>query len=186
MAAPERSLRRGHHRREILILYAFNIGFIAVATAYVTLIIAFPVAYFHSRRHSKASTTILHLFNARFTLHRSVDLLSVLSFVLATPPSHEQVGRAFSITPIKNMRLVVQPIIRSCMTVARVLVFIDTLKKLPATLILPPTGFNTLPVRIRIEASEGMLGPAIPAALLLDLRTLPTVWILMNTAQRGH
>jgi iron(III) transport system permease protein len=62
-----------------------------------------------------------------------------------------------------------------------VLVFIDTLKELPATLILRPTGFDTLPVRIWIEASEEMLELAAPAALMLVIGTLPVLWLMMRS-----
>jgi iron(III) transport system permease protein len=61
-----------------------------------------------------------------------------------------------------------------------VLVFIDTLKELPATLIMRPAGYDTLPVRIWIEASEEMLELAAPAALLLVVATLPVIWFLMR------
>ena len=70
--------------------------------------------------------------------------------------------------------------IRGGMATAWVLVFIDTLKELPATLILRPTGFDTLPVRIWIEASEEMLELAAPAALMLVIGTLPVLWIMMS------
>ena len=61
-----------------------------------------------------------------------------------------------------------------------VLVFIDVMKELPATLILRPIGFDTLPVRIWIEASEEMLELAAPAALLLLVGSLPAMWIVMR------
>jgi iron(III) transport system permease protein len=70
--------------------------------------------------------------------------------------------------------------IRGGIISAWVLVFIDTLKELPATLILRPTGFDTLPVRIWIEASEEMLELAAPAALMLVLGTLPILWFLIR------
>lgn len=101
-------------------------------------------------------------------------------------PSLEQAGRVFGASPLENLRLVILPIIRSGLAGAWVLVFIDTLKELPATLILRPTGFDTLPVRIWIEASEEMLELAAPAALLLVVGTLPAIWIMMKTERQGH
>ncbi|WP_455198889.1 ABC transporter permease [Kaarinaea lacus] len=95
-------------------------------------------------------------------------------------PSVEQVGRILGAGPLENLWRVVLPMIRSGMATAWVLVFIDTLKELPATLILRPTGFDTLPVRIWIEASEEMLELAAPAALMLVIGTLPVLWILMG------
>lgn len=95
-------------------------------------------------------------------------------------PSVEQVGRILGAGPLENLWRVVLPMIRGGLATAWVLVFIDTLKELPATLILRPTGFDTLPVRIWIEASEEMLELAAPAALMLVIGTLPVLWIMMR------
>ena len=95
-------------------------------------------------------------------------------------PSVEQAGRILGATPFENLKRVILPMISGGIASAWVLVFIDTLKELPATLILRPTGFDTLPVRIWIEASEEMLELAAPAALMLVIGTLPVLWILMK------
>jgi iron(III) transport system permease protein len=95
-------------------------------------------------------------------------------------PSIEEAGRSLGASPFENIRRVVIPMLKTGMVSAWVLVFIDTLKELPATLLLRPTGFDTLPVRIWIEASEEMLELAAPAALMLVLGTLPVLWFLMR------
>ena len=95
-------------------------------------------------------------------------------------PSVEQAGRIHGAGPLENLRRVILPMIRNGMITAWVLVFIDVLKELPATLMLRPVGFDTLPVRIWIEASEEMLELAAPAALVLVIATLPALWIMMR------
>ncbi len=95
-------------------------------------------------------------------------------------PSVEQASRSLGAGPLETLWRVVLPMIRGGMATAWVLVFIDALKELPATLILRPTGFDTLPVRIWIEASEEMLELAAPAALMLVIGTLPVLWIMMR------
>lgn len=99
-------------------------------------------------------------------------------------PSIEQAGRILGAGPLENLRRVVLPMISNGMIVAWVLVFIDAMKELPATLILRPTGFDTLPVRIWIEASEESLELAAPAALMLVLGTLPALWIMMRNEKQ--
>ncbi|GMR08702.1 MAG: iron ABC transporter permease [Gammaproteobacteria bacterium] len=101
-------------------------------------------------------------------------------------PSVEQAGRIFGAGPLENLRRVVLPMIRGGLAGAWVLVFIDAMKELPATLILRPTGFDTLPVRIWIEASEEMLELAAPSALMLVLATLPALWIMLRSSQPRH
>lgn len=98
-------------------------------------------------------------------------------------PSIEQAGRILGAGPLENLRRVILPMIRGGMVSAWVLVFIDTLKELPATLILRPIGFDTLPVRIWIEASEEMLELAAPAALTIVVGTLPVIWFLMRGSE---
>ena len=96
-------------------------------------------------------------------------------------PSVEQAGRIHGAGPLENLRRVTLPMIRNGMVTAWVLVFIDALKELPATLMLRPVGFDTLPIRIWIEASEEMLELAAPAALVLVIATLPALWIMMRS-----
>ena len=99
-------------------------------------------------------------------------------------PSLEQAGRVLGAGPLENLWRVILPVIRGGLASAWVLVFIDALKELPATLLLRPTGFDTLPVRIWIEASEEMLEMAAPAALVLVLGTLPAIWIMLRSERR--
>jgi iron(III) transport system permease protein len=95
-------------------------------------------------------------------------------------PSIEEAARSLGAGTLENLWRVILPMIRGGLISAWVLVFIDTLKELPATLILRPTGFDTLPVRIWIESSEEMLELAAPAALMLVIGTLPVLWFLMR------
>lgn len=101
-------------------------------------------------------------------------------------PSIEQAGRVLGAGPFENLWRVTLPMIRGGVVTAWVLVFIDVLKELPATLILRPIGYDTLPVRIWIEASEEMLELAAPAALMLIIGTLPALWIMMHSERRVH
>ena len=99
-------------------------------------------------------------------------------------PSVEEAARSLGAGTLENLRRIILPMLRGGLISAWVLVFIDTLKELPATLILRPTGFDTLPVRIWIEASEEMLELAAPAALMLVIGTLPVLWLLMRPAKK--
>lgn len=66
------------------------------------------------------------------------------------------------------------------------LVFMTALKELPATLLLRPAGFDTLPVRIWIQSSEGVFELAAPAALALILCSgVPMVVLLLRGRVAG-
>lgn len=94
-------------------------------------------------------------------------------------------ARTLGLGPLQAFIQVLLPAIRGGIAVAAVLVFVETLKELPATLIMRPVGFDTLPVRLWIEASEEMLEMAAPAALLLIIASAPAV-ILLDRWRQKH
>jgi iron(III) transport system permease protein len=76
---------------------------------------------------------------------------------------------------------VVLPLIAPGMLTGWALVFITALKELPATLLLRPAGFDTLPVRIWIQSSEGIFTLAAPAALLLiACSAVPMMFLILR------
>ncbi|HEX9443285.1 MAG TPA: iron ABC transporter permease, partial [Candidatus Binatia bacterium] len=75
-------------------------------------------------------------------------------------------------------RRVTLPLLLPAALAGWVLVFTNALRELPATLLLRPAGFDTLPVRIWIAAGEGFLTQAAPAALLLVVLSLPLLFLL--------
>ncbi|NOX43352.1 MAG: iron ABC transporter permease [Gammaproteobacteria bacterium] len=201
--------------------YTSNSITVAFIAGSVAVIVALPVALFHTRMRSTLSNVYIQLSSVGFVLPGPVVALGILTFVLAfvpdlfatggiiilvmalvirflplsvqsqeaslqqLTPSIEQAGRVFGAGPLENFWRVTLPMIRTGVTTAFVLVFIDALKELPATLILRPTGFDTLPVRIWIEASEEMLELAAPAALMLVVGTLPALWIMMHNERQN-
>jgi iron(III) transport system permease protein len=73
---------------------------------------------------------------------------------------------------------VVAPIAAPGIGLGTVLVFLTAMKELPATLMLRPTGFETLATQIWSSASINRFNEAAPYALILVLiATLPTFLI---------
>lgn len=152
-----------------------NVGFVlpgpVVALGVTTFMLAtLPFAY----------GTLAALFMALMIRFLPLAVHSQEAAMQQLTPSIEQAGRVLGAGPFENLWRVTLPMIRGGMISAWVLVFIDVLKELPATLLLRPIGFDTLPVRIWIEASEEMLELAAPAALTLVIGTLPALWIMMR------
>ncbi|NRA41514.1 MAG: iron ABC transporter permease, partial [Pseudomonadales bacterium] len=73
------------------------------------------------------------------------------------------------------------PLIKSSLFAAALLVFVDTLKELPATLALRPFNFNTLAVRSFELANDERLAAAAPAVIMIVLAGLLPV-ILLNAS----
>jgi iron(III) transport system permease protein len=73
------------------------------------------------------------------------------------------------------------PLIRGTAGSAMLLVFVDCVKELPATLLLRPFGFETLATRVHAKAQLEQLTAAAPAALTITLVGLVAVVLLART-----
>ena len=67
---------------------------------------------------------------------------------------------------------------RASIASALLLVFVDSVKELPATLLLRPFNYETLATRVHEQASLENLGGAAPAAVLVILVGLCAVALL--------
>ncbi|MCL5050476.1 MAG: iron ABC transporter permease, partial [Firmicutes bacterium] len=76
------------------------------------------------------------------------------------------------------------PLLRTSVLTATILVFVDVLKELPATLVLRPFNFNTLAVRAHEMASDERLADAGPPALMIVLAGLIPVILLSRAMGR--
>ncbi|MCB1367773.1 MAG: iron ABC transporter permease, partial [Rhodobacteraceae bacterium] len=82
-------------------------------------------------------------------------------------PSLPMAARSLGQSPAGTLRRVHLPIIRGSVATALLLVFVDSVKELPATLLLRPFNFNTLATRVYDQASLENLGAASPAAVIV-------------------
>jgi iron(III) transport system permease protein len=73
------------------------------------------------------------------------------------------------------------PILRGSLFTALLLVFVDVMKELPATLMLRPFNFNTLAVRAYELASDERLADSSSAALAIVLAGLIPVILLSRS-----
>jgi iron(III) transport system permease protein len=100
-------------------------------------------------------------------------------------PNLEEASRTLGLTVRDTWRRVTLPLIRNGVIVAWVLIFLQTMKELPATLLLRPVGFDTLAIRVWLEASEEYYQLAAPSALLIVLVGLPALVLLLSRDWRA-
>ena len=94
----------------------------------------------------------------------------------------DAVARSLGATPGRVLREIHTPLMRGAMATALLLVFIDVLKELPATLILRPFNFETLATRVYRLASDERLAEASTAALaIVAMGTLPALLLVRGT-----
>ena len=94
------------------------------------------------------------------------------------PPTLLMVSRSLGRSPTDTLRRVYMPMTTGSLLTALLLVFVDCVKELPATLLLRPFDFNTLATRVYERASLENIGEAAPAALLISLVGLAGVTVI--------
>lgn len=112
--------------------------------------------------------------------------ISAFDSGLATVPVHfDEVGRSLGQSAPKLLWRVHLPVARSSVLTAALIVFVDSMKELPATLILHPFNFQTLAVRAhRLAADERLFEAAVPSLILVAFGLLPVV-LLCRSLGRG-
>lgn len=98
-------------------------------------------------------------------------------------PAMDDAARALGAPPWRRLRQVHWPLLRRSVMAAGLLVFVDAIKELPATMILQPFNFSTLAVQAHKLASDERLAEASTAALIIVLvGLLPVILIARNMA----
>ena len=105
-------------------------------------------------------------------------LQSMESAIQQVNPNLEEAAKSLGARSFQAFQRVTFPLVRGGFLVAWILMFLQCMKELPATLLLRPVGFDTLAVRIWLEASEELYQLAAPPALLIVIMTIPVVLLL--------
>ncbi len=98
-------------------------------------------------------------------------------------PSLEEAARTLGRTSLQTLFQVTLPLILPGLLAGGSLVFLTSLKELPATLLLRPAGFDTLAVRVWQWAGDGFYTQAAPAALMLILASAFPLYFLLRREQ---
>jgi iron(III) transport system permease protein len=99
-------------------------------------------------------------------------------------PSMEEVAQTLGHGPGSTLWRVHAPMMKGSLLTAVLLVFVDTLKELPATLILRPFNFETLALRVYRLASDERLAQASTAALtIVGVGIVPVIVLSMAIAR---
>ncbi|WP_193142041.1 iron ABC transporter permease [Meridianimarinicoccus sp. MJW13] len=96
-------------------------------------------------------------------------------------PSLPMAARSLGRTAGGTLRHVHLPIISGSIGTALLLVFVDSVKELPATLLLRPFNFDTLATRVYGQASLERIGDAAPPAMLVIGVGLAAVLVLARS-----
>ena len=128
-----------------------------------------------------SGAALIYAYTARFLAIATGGIESGLSRV---PPSLDHVARTLGRTPAGVFREVHMPIARPALAAAGLLIFVDCVKELPATLLLRPLNFETLSTHLYGEAARGTYEDAAIAALIIVAIGILPVIVLARTIRR--
>lgn len=125
---------------------------------------------------SGSVAALLFAYLVRFL---SVSLQTVESGLEKIKPSIDDAARSLGCSSALMLRKIHFPLMRVSVLTALLLVFVDVLKELPATLILRPFNFNTLAVRAyELASDERLAEAALPAIAIVIIGLLPVVVLI--------
>ncbi len=100
-------------------------------------------------------------------------------------PTIDAAARTLGNSPSKMIRRVHMPLIRTSVLTALLIVFVDVMKELPATLILRPFNFDTLAVQAyRLASDERLDQAALPSLVIMAFGLLPVILLCRTLSAR--
>lgn len=146
------------------------------------IVVALALVFFSISLFPFIYQTILLLLFAYLVLFLPTAIGTIRASLLQINPSLEEAARSLGRRPSEVLLTVTLPLLRPAILAGASLVFLATLKELPATLLLSPAGFQTLATSVWSAASEAFFArAAAPALLLISVASIPTVWLLLRS-----
>lgn len=134
------------------------------------------------------SGTITALIFAYLVRFLAVSFNAVESSLEKIKPSLDEASRSLGHTVSSTLLRVHTPLMWGGILTAVMLVFVDVMKELPATLLIRPFNFDTLAVQVYQYASdERLIEAAAPALTIILVGIIPVIFLSFRIAQsRNH
>lgn len=133
------------------------------------------------------SGTIVALIFAYLVRFLAVSFGAVEAGLTKIKPSLDDAARSLGQTPNQTLTKIHIPLLGSSLLTAVMLVFVDVMKELPATLIIRPFNFDTLAVRVyQYAADERLTEASAPALAIIVVGLLPVLWLSRRIAQESE
>ena len=156
-----------------------RLGYVSFALPGIA--IALALVFFGANYAGILYQTVGLLVLGYVALFLSPALGAVRSTLLQVNPRLEEAARSLGRSPLGAFTSVTLPSARPGIVAGATLVFLLTMKELPATLILSPTGFNTLATSVWSYTTEAFFArAAMPALLLIILSGVPLALLVIR------
>ncbi len=133
------------------------------------------------------SGSVIGLLLAYLVRFMAVALQSVESGLSRLTMSMDEAGRLSGRGSLQLLHQVHLPLLRGSLLTAALLVFVDVMKELPATLILRPFNFNTLAVRsYELASDERLHDAALPALCIVAAGIIPVILLSRSITRSRH
>lgn len=124
---------------------------------------------------------LVFAYLARFL---TVSLQTVEASLVKITPNMDMAGRSLGAGAARVLWRIHLPLMRRGLSAALILVFVDVMKEMPATLLLRPFGYDTLAVRIWQFTSESLWdAAALPALTIVAAGVLPVLVLVRSSAR---
>jgi iron(III) transport system permease protein len=173
-------VRRTQSRVAQGVVQVASMGY-AVPGAVIVVGLLIPVGWLQATRPdwgagAWVTTTVLGVVWAYLVRFSSVALQTVQSGYTRLPLSLDDSARTLGVSGLALLRRVHLPLLRRSTVVAALLVFVDVMKELPATLVLRPFNHDTLAVVAYQLAKDERLGEAaLPSLALVAVGLIPVI-----------
>jgi iron(III) transport system permease protein len=127
--------------------------------------------------------TLVFAYTTRFLI---ISISHVEDGMAKIPQNIDHVARTLGRSKWSVFRSIHLPLLKPSMVAAALLVFVDAMKELPATLILRPFDFETLSTHVFTLASLGQFESAVIPALIIVLAGFIPVIVLMRNLRQRH
>ncbi|MDC0948362.1 iron ABC transporter permease [Gammaproteobacteria bacterium] len=129
------------------------------------------------------SASIMAIIAACAIRFLTIGIGAVENSLARVPRSIDYAYLSMGYSPERGLRRFVLPLLRRGYMTGLLLVFVESIKELPATLALRPIGFDTLATEVYQFASDERLSQAAPGSLLIALIGLVPVLLLHRSQQ---
>ncbi|MGY6500542.1 MAG: ABC transporter permease [Acidimicrobiales bacterium] len=149
------------------------------------VVVALSLVFFGIRVATPLYQTLWMLTFAYVVLFLPQAIGALRASMLQVTPSLEEASRLLGAGSFTTFRRVVLPLTRPGLTAGAALVFLTSMKELPATLLLAPTGYSTLATQVYNATVEAFFArAAAPALALVVLSALPMALLVMRENDR--
>ncbi len=129
------------------------------------------------------SGTITALVFAYLVRFLAVSFGAVETSLGKIKPTLDDASRSLGNSPIMTLIQVHMPLMWSGLLTAAMLVFVDVMKELPATLVIRPFNFDTLAVKVYQYASdERLVEASVPALTIIGVGLIPVTFLSWRIA----